>query len=463
MSIRVMPISEQEVARALNIEEGNFSDVKAIEISPASLTKTLAAFANTDGGEIFIGIDELDGGRRRWRGFEHQEDANGHVQIFESLFPLGGEHRYEFLQAEGYPGKVLHVEVDKSLSVKKSSNGTVYKRRGAQNIPIDTSEALRALERTKGITSFETETVRYPISELTNSIAIIRFMIDQVPSNTPEGWLKKQLLVHGDMPTVAAVLLFSDEPQIALPKRSGVKVYRYKTSDAEGSRSTLDYDPVTIEGSLYDQIYAAVDKVVAVVEETRIADTEGLTKIQYPREAIHEIVTNAVIHRDYSISDDIHIRIFDNRVEVESPGRLPAHITPSNILEERFSRNAVIVRLINKFPEAPNKDVGEGLNTAFDAMKSLKLKYPEIIERTNSVLVNIRHERLASPEEICMEYLQKYDEINNRTLRGLTGIGSENAVKQIFYRLIASRQIERIPGRKGPASAYRKWTGSSSQ
>jgi len=38
-------------------------------------------------------------------------------------------------------------------------------------------------------------------------------------------------------------------------------------------------------------------------------------------------------------TDDVHVRVFDNRVEVESPGRLPAHVTPENILEERFARN----------------------------------------------------------------------------------------------------------------------------
>jgi len=65
----------------------------------------------------------------------------------------------------------------------------------------------------------------------------------------------------------------------------------------------------------------------------------------------HEIITNAVLHRDYSVADDVHIRIFDNRVEVVSPGMLPAHITPENILSERFARNAAIVRLINKFPD----------------------------------------------------------------------------------------------------------------
>ncbi len=52
-----------------------------------------------------------------------------------------------------------------------------------------------------------------------------------------------------------------------------------------------------------------------------------------------------------------------------------------------------IVRLINKFPNPPNKDVGEGLNTAFKAMKELRLKQPEIIETETSVIVIIKHEK----------------------------------------------------------------------
>ena len=62
-----------------------------------------------------------------------------------------------------------------------------------------------------------------------------------------------------------------------------------------------------------------------------------------------------------------------NRIEVQSPGRLPAHVTPKNILDERFARNGAIVRLLNKFPDPPNRDVGEGLNTAFDKMRELGL------------------------------------------------------------------------------------------
>ena len=57
------------------------------------------------------------------------------------------------------------------------------------------------------------------------------------------------------------------------------------------------------------------------------------------------IITNAVLHRDYSITTDIQIRIFDNRVEVESPGKLPGHVTVNNILSAQSARNPKIVRL----------------------------------------------------------------------------------------------------------------------
>lgn len=93
-------------------------------------------------------------------------------------------------------------------------------------------------------------------------------------------------------------------------------------------------------------------------------------------------------------------------------------------------------------------------------MKKLKLKDPVIEERDNSVLVNIRHERLGSPEEIIMQYLELNEEINNRTVRALTGIGSENKVKSIFIRLIDAGQIERVPNKRGSASAYRRVHGT---
>lgn len=457
MAISVASISREQATKILSLEEGHFVDLKAIEIAPAKLTQTLSAFANADGGELYIGVAEVGPNRRRvWKGFTSQEAANGHIQALEQLFPLGQDCDYTFLSCAGLAGLVLQVSVRKTAAIKKAANGTVYCRRGAQKLPLSTDEELRRLEYAKGLASFETEVTQAQKTLVTNSTEIIEFLLGVIPSAEPEPWLTKQQLLRDSRPTVCGVLLFAEDPQAIIPKRCGVKIYRYKTTDILGTRETLAYDPLTIEGPAYKQIREAVSATVRVVEETPALGTSGLERVSYPQEAIHEIVTNAVIHRDYSIADDIHIRVFDNRVEVESPGRLPAHVTPENILEERFARNGNLVRLLNKYPNPPNKDVGEGLNTAFHAMRKLGLREPTVTNRPNSVLVSIRHEKLASREEIILEYLETNESIANKRAREICYVDADYKMRRTFQKLEEKGLIEKVPGTTQATTAYRK-------
>ena len=161
------------------------------------------------------------------------------------------------------------------------------------------------------------DVVNIALPGVTNSVAIINFMLSVIPTGDPEAWLCKQQLIVDDRPTVAGVMLFHDEPQSVLPKRTGVKIYRYKTRDDEGTREQLASDPITIEGCAYDLIYEAVGKTKDIVQGIRKLTDKGLEGVLYPDETLHEIITNAVLHRDYSIPSDIHIRIYDNRVEVQ--------------------------------------------------------------------------------------------------------------------------------------------------
>lgn len=95
MAIPIIDIGATEVEALLRLEESHFADLKAIEVRPAKLTKTMSAFANADGGELSIGIDEDKTNRTRsWRGFTSVEDANGHIQAFEATFPLDGFVEY---------------------------------------------------------------------------------------------------------------------------------------------------------------------------------------------------------------------------------------------------------------------------------------------------------------------------------------------------------------------------------
>ena len=453
-------VTTEQRDKIVTYQEGHFGDVKGTDITPAKMSRAVSALANADGGELWVGISEDNRTNRWWRGFERVEDANAHIQVLADVMKVEPAYTFDFLRHPDSPGFVLHIEISKSRNIIRATDNKPYLRRGAQNLPVTGDAQLRQLERNKGITSYETETIATDPIVITNSATAIEFMLEVVPTAEPEEWLRKQHVIVDDLPTIAGVVLFADEPQSLLPKRSGIKVYRYTSAASEGTRESLADDPISIEGCAYQLIHAAVKKTQEIIGGVRKMGETGLEEVSYPPVTLHEIITNAVLHRDYSLADDIHVRIFDNRVEVESPGLLPAHITEGNILKERFSRNGTLVRLINKFPNPPNKDVGEGLNTAFSAMRMMRLRTPEIKQLEHSVVVYIRHTRLASPEDAIMDYLETHDSITNTIGRELTGVRSDATMKNAFVRLRDKGTIELIPGSRGRSSAWRTVKGT---
>jgi ATP-dependent DNA helicase RecG len=242
MPVTVSTITLDKAALILGRSEGQFCDMKARGIAPGRLSRTLSALANADGGEVFVGIEGPKDGPFTWTGFANEEEANGHLQLIEELFPIGPVTRCEFLICTPKPSLVLHLEVEKTSDIRNASDGIAYLRRGAQNLPQDTPEKLDRLKLDKGIKSFEDQTLATDASEITNSLAIIDFMLYIVPSAEPEAWLRKQKLILQDKPAVASVLLFSDEPQVDLPK-SAIKYTgtkrRTQLDRAQPSRSIL--------------------------------------------------------------------------------------------------------------------------------------------------------------------------------------------------------------------------------
>jgi len=456
----VYKIDEGQAQKIIEIEENYLNDVKAKEIRPSKLSETVSAFANAGGGDIFIGITENGVNKERaWNGFVDSEEANDITQTLFAAHQFGNHLIFEFLSSQAHEGLVLHITVKKVKEIVKSSSGDVFVRINAGKVKLRTPEDLKRLELDKGVITFENEWVDVNIEKIENSLSIIHFLINVIPNAEPLTYLNNQELIKEGQCNVAGILLFCDEPAIYLPKRCSVKIMRYKTKEEDIGREFLDDVPLTIEGDAYNIIYRTVEKTTEVIEKIQRLGKSGLKKIKYPHETLHEIITNSILHRDYSVAVDVQVRVFDNRIEIESPGRLPGHVTVQNILDTQSARNPTLVRLINKFPNPPNQDVGEGLNTAFRAMEDLRLKPPIIIEREASVLAVIPHEPLASPEEIVMDYLKSNDEINNRTARELSGIKSENTMKRVFLRLKDRGLIEPIPERKGSASAWRKKNG----
>ena len=398
-TVIVKTLSDEDVHRILSIQENWVIDMKGKSIAPAKLSRTISAFANNSGGEIYLGISMANDKSFYWDGFSCIEDANAHIAILDSI--MGGFDNYDIIayNSSANTTLVLHITIQKTNKVIYASNNIPYKRVNAFNQPCDTTDKKRRLELDKGISSFEDEFTQYKFDEIKSSNVLNNFVSQVVPSSTSYDWLRSQYVMNAETKiSVAGVLLYAETPQAILPKRSAIRILRYHTDEKEGTRGSLDpASPESIEGDIYSLINEAVKKVVSIVEAVDVVGMDKIESKKYPIIALHKIITNAVLHRDYSILGDIQIRIFTDRIEIESPGRLAGHITVENILTEQVSRNAKIVRLISKFPKPPNKDAGEGLNTAFAAMANMRLQKSIIKETEHSVLVIVSRTHWQSP------------------------------------------------------------------
>lgn len=452
-------LSASDAATMVTRDEDHFFDRKALAASGKTIQKVAVALANADGGEFAIGIaDDEDEPlpENRWRGAAKVEDFNGHLQAISEIKPaLTAE--YSLLDASGRDGLVLLVRVDKGSDVHQAADGSVYVRKGAQSLPLKDQQRILELQFARGAASFEDQVVStVATEEVSEGSELRRFLSEYSPKSDPLEFALNQNLVDRKTwePRVAGILLFNDSPVAVLPRKCSVKIVRYGTKEDDPERDHLE-SIVTLEGPLYHLIHNTVARVTEIMSSVAIWTTTGLRTLQYPPEAIWEIIVNAIIHRDYSISDDVQVRIFDNRIEIVSPGKLPGYVSLHNILEARYSRNSKIVRTLARYPNPPNKDLGEGLNTAFQKMKEWRLKEPQIAEDGNYVRVTIPHIPLAAPTEAILEFLKTNPTITNRQAREITGIRSENLVKIEFYKLRDEGLLEMVPGLKGPAAAWR--------
>lgn len=123
---------------------------------------------------------------------------------------------------------------------------------------------------------------------------------------------------------------------------------------------------------------------------------------------------------------------------------MPGYITKENILDERYSRNPNIVRMLHKLPDPVNHDIGEGLNTAYNEMRKAGLVPPDIQELENAVVVTLEHRKIASLIDVILEHLDEHPTVTNKIIRELSGEDSENKVKKAFEKLREQGLIEPV-------------------
>jgi len=441
MMYEVIDLSDNEVEVLLNTAEDHFNDFKSKQIAPNKLQETFVAFANADGGNIYIGIEDAASDRERLSGFNEPEEANAIIAtLLESTNPAVENVEIIYLKTSEN-GLILHIDIPKSPKVHYTASGDCFIRANAQKVKIK-GERVTQLSYSKGAEPYEKKAVDIvEVQDILNSDYYVEYRRRIGTSQSPEVFLRKQrLLTKKDdeyVPNVGCVLLFDEEPQGSLDTRCAVKVYRLRTTESEYKREQLQEDPVTIEGPLEIVILRTIDKVKEYVDGASFKDGDNLVKLVYPAEALKEILVNAVIHRDYSQKDDVHVKVYDNRIEVQSPGRLPGYMTINNLYEERFSRNPNLVRLLHKLPNPVNHDIGEGLDTAKNELRKAGLVAPAFEERGNNFVVIVKHQTIASIEDVIINYFEENPagQLTNKLVRQLSGEDDLQKVKKALQKL----------------------------
>ena len=184
----------------------------------------------------------------------------------------------------------------------------------------------------------------------------------------------------------------------------------------------------------------------------------------YPMRVVKEAIVNAVIHRDYRLNRDIFVRLFDNRIEVESPGGLPGAITAANIaMSGSRARNPLIARALFDFPVRPNIDAGEGVRMMFAEMREAGLYPPQYQEGCgptgDAVLVTMLNAPMLPLWEGASAWIDGHGTISNADLCRVGSLSTLKASK-ILREWVELGLLKALEDRGKRNMAYRRPVGT---
>ena len=427
--------------------------------------ESIVAMSNTDGGLIILGIDDPEKGQKKLddRIFGIEENLERFDEIGKEISkitpPIPGLWEQKIIEEYDSERRVAGLRVPKSGDSFHSWNHKVYIRLEKGNKTLSPSEIVK-FSYIKGFSKADRELVDIDFELLETD-----FYNDWKDARQIKGKSISDVLFQtglakknndGLLPTRASVLLFANYPNDLLEEKTSIKITQY-TGSLERIKETPNITgvPKIINGPLVKQIKDVHEYVLTLLRAGVRIPSGFTTEYQIPERAVKEAITNAVIHRDYYSKRDIEIRLFEDRIEIDSPGLFPSNITPYNIGYTRAEsyRNDLIVKHLREFPEPPNLDQNEGVRAMRSEMKSENL-YPPMFwtypHTLDSVVVVLFNEHLATEWEKVNAYLEKQGGfVKNSTIREITSLTDRSVVSRLLSKWVLKGLLVKIQPKSG--------------
>jgi len=412
-----MLATRSELLEKIRLGEDSFLELKEVKFaggklrgpSQDDLADELAAFANSAGGVLLLGVED--------RSREVVGIAPERLDAVEALVRQACEdsvkpplapiiERLTLPDLTGVERPVIRVEVTRSLFVHQSPSGYLH-RVGSSRRPIPPDHLARLFQQrsqARLIRFDETPVSQATLADLDEGLWR-RFAAEQT-DEPPEVLLSKLAMAAQDergiwRPTVAGLLLASHHPERFLPG-AFVQAVAYGGSDVvPAGEGAYQIDAQEITGPLDEQIRNACAFVRKNMQVAAYKRAEGgrVDVPQYDMTAVFEAVTNAVAHRDYSMAGSkVRLRLFDDRLELYSPGMLPNTMTPESLPYRQAARNEALTSLLARCP------VGDSALTPYRShiMDKRGEGVPIILKRSEQLSGKRPEYRLSDDSELML-------------------------------------------------------------
>ena len=413
-------------------DENKLFDRKGKNVKPSALAELISAFANADGGTIVIGAND----NKEFEGIDtlSAERYNQLINAPKDYCRPTPAFSYEEKPIINNKGPedhllLLHIERE-SERIIQTQNESVYLRIGDRTREVK-GEDLRQLEYSKGLRRYEDECNQdatiYDLDDELLDLYKKKLSASHLTNESvlaARGFIKYR---NGEkLLTNAAVLLFARHIMQFFP-HCRVRVTRYQGNQKESGLGLNIVKDVNFDAPIPRLLEKVKDFISASLREfTTLNPNSSLfeTAPEYPEFAWTELLVNALTHREYAMEGTyVQINLFDNRMEVISPGSLPGIVTTENITYTRNSRNSRISRALSDLGWV--RELNEGVPRIYSEMRKSMLSDPEYTEPDNryvkailknNIEIRTLRSKLCATHAVAPHVWEKLDDLEKEIL-----------------------------------------------